>query len=302
MIVNIIDVPIDLGADERGVSLGPTAIRMAGLEDKLQTLGFKIAEEPTYPLFIPRRHAELGQQDTKYLSSILEISLSLREKVYRSKKNGEFPIILGGDHSLALGSISGLSQYYLEKNQSLGVIWIDAHGDYNTPQTTPSGNLHGMPLAILNGLGDERFSQLVQPGKPVLEATKTVLFAIRDLDPGEKELIKSQPVTAITMMQVDQMGIDASLKIALQRLHTCDAIHVSFDIDSLDPSIAPGVGTPVLGGLTYREAHYIMETLSENKKVGSLDLVEVNPLLDHKNQTAKMAVELLGSLLGSRIL
>ncbi len=300
MRIRLIDVPIDLGASERGVSLGPTAIRLAGLEEKLQLLGHRLEEDspPIRPNHCKRIEPENSR--TKFLSAIKDVCLELHERVYQTACEGIFPIILGGDHSLAMGSITGISRYQIEKNKILGVLWIDAHGDYNTPETTPSGNLHGMPLAIINGLGDERFLPLCSPGQPTVLPQNTVLIGTRDLDPGERDLLRTQNVNVLTMMHLDQHGVDHCVHRALAFLENCDFIHVSLDMDCLDPSVAPGVGTPVGGGLTLREAHYILERLAETGKVCSLDLVEVNPLLDIKNQSARIAVELVGSILGSR--
>lgn len=302
MTIRLIDVPMDLGASERGVSLGPTAIRLAGLQERLHRLGHRVVDDPTRPLLVHRSQHEPGSSQAKYLQPILDLCLQLQDRVYETLERTTFPIVLGGDHSLALGSIAGVARYHRERGKVLGILWIDAHGDYNTPATTLSGNLHGMPLAILNGLGDTRFEPLCTAGEPIVLPQNTVLMATRDLDPGERELIRSQRVTTITMMQIDRHGIDAGVRQALSCLENCDAVHVSWDMDAVDPRDAPGVGTPVSGGLTLREAHYILESLAETRKVCSLDLVEVNPLLDHKNQTACLAVELVASLLGSRIL
>lgn len=302
MRIRLIDVPMDLGASERGVSLGPTAIRLAGLEEKLKSLGHTLDDEPVYPRFLSRHRRAPDESKTKYLATIMEVCSELNRQVYETANQGIFPIILGGDHSLALGSITAISRFQLEKNKILGIIWIDAHGDYNTPETTPSGNLHGMPLAVINGLGNESFLPLCSPGQPIVLPQNTVLMATRDLDPGERDLLRSQNVNVLTMMHLDRYGVDYCVHRALQCLENCDFIHVSLDLDALDPSVAPGVGTPVGGGLTLREAHYILESLAETGKVCSIDLVEVNPLLDIKNQSAKIAVELIGSLLGSRTL
>lgn len=301
MTIQLIDVPIDLGASERGVSLGPTALRMAGLEERLGRLGYEVMDDPAEPLYLPRHRQAPGEQKLRYLESIAEACSSLRRRVYGALVDGRLPLVLGGDHSLAMGSVSGAAEYCRERGLRLGLLWIDAHGDYNTPETTPSGNLHGMPLAVLNGLGHPKLLDLVG-AVPAVDPRYTVLFATRDLDPGEKALLRQSPARVITMMDIDAQGMRGSVELALRTLEACDVLHVSLDIDSLDPKTAPGVGTPVPGGLTYREAHFLLESLAETGKVRSVDLVEVNPLLDHRNRTARLAVELAASLLGSRIL
>ncbi|GGM98041.1 arginase [Thermus composti] len=285
--VAVIGVPMDLGAGRRGVDMGPSALRYARLLEELEALGFSV--EDLGDLRVPLAET-LRKRKGSYLEEIRQVALELQERL-RALPEGVFPIVLGGDHSLSMGSVSGVAR------GRIGVIWVDAHADFNTPETSPSGNIHGMPLAVLAGLGDERLTQAFQAVDP----KDVVLVGVRSLDPGEKRLLKEMGVLVYTMHEVDRLGIARIAEEALERLEGLP-LHVSLDADVLDPTLAPGVGTPVPGGLTYREAHLLMEILAQSGRVQSLDLVEVNPILDEKNRTAEMMVGLALSLLGKRIL
>lgn len=297
MRVHLIGAPIDLGADRRGVDMGPSAIRYADLNEKLRALGHEVVDLGS--VHVPDRESRTqGELKLKYLEQILETARELGERVQRSIGEGAVPITLGGDHSIALGSISGAANAQGE----VGVIWLDAHGDFNTAQTTPSGNIHGMILAALTGSGDPRLVDAVGKG-PHIDPKRVVIIGVRDLDTGEREVLRSSGVHVRTMTDIDRRGIYDVIREALE-LATAGAkgLHVSFDMDVMDPSEAPGVGTPVPGGITYREAHLAMELIAESGRMTSLDLVEVNPILDRENRTAILATELALSALGKRII
>lgn len=296
MNIHIIGAPLDLGAGRRGVDMGPSAIRYAGLGERLSQLGYTIIDEGNVaippPETFPIEHPHL-----KYLDPILAACEELAAVVERSSGPADLPLVIGGDHSIALGSITGA----VKARGSVGVIWIDAHADFNTDHTTPSGNIHGMPLAALAGLGDQR---LVSIGgfQPKISPAHIAIVAARDLDPGERELLREQQVHVFTMKDIDRLGLSETIARALEvATQGTNGLHVSFDMDSMDPREAPGVGTPVRGGITYREAHLSMELIADSGKLTSLDLVEVNPILDQENRTANLAVELILSALGKRI-
>jgi len=288
---------MDLGADRRGVDIGPSCIRYAGLSDQLRRLGHTVHDIGN--IVIPQPESQpVGNLKLKYLDPIVEASEELAHLVTTALRDDEFPVILGGDHSIALGSISGVARVH----PSLGVIWVDAHGDFNSDETTPSGNIHGMVLAALAGIGDP---QLVGIGgwSPKLSADRIVIVGARDLDPGEQQLLREHHVHVITMSAIDERGISSVMREAIAIAGKGDGpIHLSLDMDSLDPREAPGVGTPVRGGLSYREAHLAMELISASRQVVSMDIVEVNAILDSKNATARLAVELILSALGKTIL
>jgi arginase len=291
--IDVIGVPMDLGQARRGVDMGPSAVRYAGLDERLRRLGY--AMEDSGNLAIRDRQLLPPTGGLAFLPEVVRAS----ERVYNAGKRalarGHLPIFLGGDHSIAAGSVGGVTH-----DEPKGVLWIDAHGDFNTPETSPSGNLHGMPLAALVGLGDPRLVNVGRPGAK-LEPRDVVLIAVRDLDRAERQLMKDQQVTVFTMREIDELGIAEVARQALSKLEHRSKVHVSLDMDALDPTEAPGVGTPVDGGLTYREAHLLMEILAEEADIASIDVVEVNPILDHRNETARLAVELVASLLGKRI-
>jgi len=295
--IAILGVPMDLGQGRRGVDMGPSALRYGRLEERLEGLGHDVqdlgdidvpaAEELGVAYDVPGGGMGYLDEIRKACEAAVEALLKLPEEV--------FPVVLGGDHSIAIGSVTGCS-----RRQRTGVVWVDAHGDFNTPGTSPSGNIHGMPLAALCGVGDERLVDLAWPGAKV-RPEDVVLIGVRDLDGGEKQLMRQAGVTVYTMKEVDRMGLPRIAEETLGRLGSLPRLHVSFDADVLDPEIAPGVGTPVAGGLSYREAHLLMELFSDSGRVTSLDLVEVNPILDRENRTANLLVGLTASLLGQKI-
>lgn len=295
--VSIIGVPLDLGADRRGVDMGPSAMRYAKVREKLETLGYDVDDKgdvlPTRP-----DSCYPDGSNVKYLDEIERVNTELCHIVAEEIGKGRFPLVLGGDHSIAIGTISGVLQH----KKKLGVIWFDAHGDINTVETSPSGNIHGMPVAVSFGLGHERLTG-IGGREVILDPKKFVMIGVRDLDPGEKVLLKKLGVTVYTMHEVDIMGMAKVMEKAIELVSAgTDGVHVSFDMDVMDPLHAPGVGTPVFGGLTYRESHLAMELISAANIVTSAEFVEINTVLDHRNQTAKVAVALIGSLLGERVL
>lgn len=297
MQICVIGAPIDLGADRRGVDIGPRAIRYAGLHEQLQRLGHGVHDMGN--LAIPQADNQLiGKPRLKYLEPIVHASEELSQMVTNALETQEFPLILGGDHSIALGSIGGVAR----KHPQVGVIWIDAHTDFNVEETTPSGNIHGMILAALAGLGDERLTHIGGWG-PKINKDKIAIVGARDLDPGEQELLRTHHIHVFTMSDIDRHGISWTMQQAIEIAGAGNApIHLSLDMDSLDPREAPGVGTPVRGGLSYREAHFAMEMMNESQRMVSMDVVEVNAILDRENATALLAVELILSALGKKIL
>jgi arginase len=296
--IAIIGAPVDLGAGRRGVDMGPSAIRYAGLKERLEALGHRVRDlgNISVPLAEQFEPPALGEK-LRYLEPLVTVNRALAECVARIVSEGGFPLVLGGDHSLAIGSVSGVARH-----RRVGVIWIDAHGDFNTPETTPSGNIHGMSAAALTGRGHQALASLLGTG-PVVCETNFAQVGIRDLDALEREALRASGVHVFTMHEVDRRGLAAVMEEAIARVSSgMDGFHVSFDLDALDPSEAPGVGTPVLGGLSYREAHLAMEIVAESGGLLSLDLLEVNPILDAHNVTAERAVEFAASALGKRTL
>ncbi len=300
-VVRLIGVPLDLGSGRRGTDMGPSALRIASLSERLQELGYTIKDTGDIVTKNPEV-LKVGDERLKYLSEIAKGVTTLAETVEKSLDAGEFPVVLGGDHSIAIGTIAGVSSYFRKQQKKIGVIWIDAHGDMNTPETSPSGNIHGMPLAVSLGIGHPKLTS-VGGEYPKVDPLNTVLVGIRTLDAGEIENIRKMGITIFTMRDIDEQGIHRVIEksIAIASKDTA-GIHVSFDADSIDPLVAPGVGTPVHGGLTYREAHYVMESLCDSKKSVSLELVETNPILDVQNRTAQIGVELIASFFGKRII
>jgi arginase len=296
MQIDIIGVPIDLGADRRGVDMGPSAIRYAHLHQKLEELGYTLEDKGNIEVPILET-CQITDPRLKYLDCIIPMARRISGAVGTSIQGKHFPLVLGGDHSLSVGSIRGAA-----KHKKLGVIWVDAHADFNTPETTPSGNIHGMPLAALCGLGDPRLVCLWDEVPPVLDPKRVAVIGARDLDLGEKRNLREAGVMVQSMEQIDRIGMVSALEKAIDRVsREVDGIYLSFDMDSLDPRHAPGVGTPVPGGLTFREAHLACEVVAETGKLIGMDIVEVNPILDVQNQTALLAVEFIRSALGSRI-
>ena len=298
--VSIIGFPMDLGADRRGVDMGPSALRIAGLQTKLEGLGYKVEDNGDIKIEIMERQ-KIKNPKLKYLDEIIKTSRLLADKVERVLDKGDFPICLGGDHSMALGTISGIASFCKKRKLRLGVIWIDAHSDMNTDDTSPTGNIHGMPLSALMGLGCDELVNLLG-FSPKLYPENCVLIGIRSIDEAEKVNIKKLKVPIYTMNDIDKLGIHRIIaKVLKQFREKVDHIHISFDVDSVDPSVAPGVGTPIPGGLSYREAHLLMETIAECGCMSSLEIAEVNPILDHKNQSAAFTSELIASSMGQRI-
>jgi arginase len=297
MRIRVIGAPIDLGADRRGVDIGPRAIRYAGLQDQLLKLGHSVHDVGNIDIPLPENQPT-GNPRLKYLEPITKLAEELSQSVAQGLEEHEFPLILGGDHSMSLGSISGVAQVH----KNVGVIWVDAHADFNSEDTTPSGNIHGMILAALAGFGDQR---LVNIGgwSPKIDKNKIVILGARDLDEGEQKLLREQQIHIFTMSDIDRRGIASVMQQAISIAGAYHSpIHLSLDMDSLDPQEAPGVGTPVRGGLSYREAHFAMEMLAECERLVSMDVVEVNSILDRENATALLAVELTLSALGKKIL
>lgn len=295
--VAIIGVPIDFGAGRRGVDMGPAAIRYAGLYERIAALGCQVQDigNVSVPLAEqiepPAPHEKL-----RYLQPIFLAIRDLALRVRDITAGGALPIILGGDHSLSIGSIAGVAH-----NRRIGVIWLDAHGDYNTPETTPSGNIHGMGLAALTGLGHPMLTGILGQ-TPVVRPEDVALVGVRNLDEGERALLRASGVHVFTMHDIDRRGMASVMEEAILHVSTGTVgFHLSFDLDVVDPNEAPGVGTPVLGGITYREAHLAMELVAASRRLLGLDLVEVNPILDERNTTALLAVEFALSALGKRI-
>jgi arginase len=295
MQIDVIGIPIDLGADRRGVDMGPSAIRYAHLHEKLTALGYTVTDTGNLEAAI-REMCSISEPKLKYIDCIVPMARRTAGAVAASVQAGHFPLVLGGDHSLSLGSIRGAAG-----SSKLGVVWVDAHADFNTDQSTPSGNIHGMPLAALCGLGDPRLTELAG-GRPAVDPGRVAIIGARDLDPGEKVNLREAGVLVLGMEQIDRMGMLAAVEKAIEHVsRDADGIYLSFDMDALDPRHAPGVGTPVPAGLTQREAHLACELLAETGKLVGMDIVEVNPILDIQNQTAALAVEFILSALGKRI-
>jgi len=290
---------MDLGAGTRGSSGGPAAIRRTDLASRLGALGLAVEDRGDVP--VPSRPSKPGSSGFKYAEEIRKVCRETAAQTYRAAREGALPVVLGGDHSLAMGSAAGVAKYHREGKKPIGILWIDAHGDMNTPKTSPSGNIHGMPLAHLVGLGDKRLNRLAG-FVPAIDPSRACLIGIRDLDEGEKGNMRQAGVRVFTMSEIDRHGMARVAAEALERAGAGAAgVHVSFDIDAADPSIAEGTGTKQRGGLTYREAHLLMEIICESKRMVSLDMVEVNPLEDTHNATAVLASELIQSALGKRI-
>jgi len=300
--VRIIGVPTDLGASRRGVDMGPSALRVANLGPRLVKLGYEVEDIGNIPVAVRESIVSPQESGYRFLPEILAFVTDLKEKVYQSFKDGRVPLIIGGDHSLAIGSIAGATKYFGEKKKKIGVIWLDAHGDINTPETSQSGNIHGMPLAHGLGIGHKDLLAISEKN-PMVDPSRTVLIGIRDLDPGEQNTIREMGVRAFTMRDVDEMGMRNVIQEAIRiACNGTEGFHLSFDVDSMDPAVAPGVGTAVRGGFTYREGHLAMELLHDSGKMLSMDITEVNPIIDTSNQTADLACEMALSAFGKRIL
>jgi arginase len=299
--VTIIGFPMDLGADRRGVDMGPSALRIADLKLKLETLGYNIIDSGDINIQIKEKQ-KVSNQKLKYLPEILKTCKILARKVEKVLDQGRFPLCIGGDHSMAIGTIAGISSYCRKNKLTLGVIWIDAHSDMNTEETTPSGNIHGMPLAASLGLGNDKLVNLLG-FSPKLEPENCAMIGIRSIDYLEKVNVKKLKIPVYTMSDIDKLGIHRIIvKVLKQFREKVDHIHISFDLDSVDPSVAPGVGTPVPGGLSYRETHLLMESIAECGCMSSLEVTEINPILDDKNRSALFASDIVASSMGQRIL
>lgn len=295
--ISVIGVPMDLGQGRRGVDMGPSAIRYAGLKERIQRLGYTVKDQGNINVPTAEAH-DIDNDSLKYLPEVVQVSQDLSHKVAEVIAKDHFPIILGGDHSIAIGSIAGLASHH----KNLGVIWFDAHADFNTSETSPSGNIHGMPLSCTVGIGHEDLTHINGYAKKV-KNEHVVIVGARSVDPEERELLKQHGITCFTMHEIDKMGIAKVMEEAIRIAgEGTDGIHLSLDLDSIDPDMCPGVGTPVLGGVTYREGHLAMEMLYQSGKVVSCDLVEVNPILDEGNKTARTAVDLVCSLLGESVM
>jgi arginase len=297
--ISIVGVPMDLGQMRRGVDMGPSAIRYAGVMERLERLGYEINDLGNIEIAQPERVHNDPETNLRNLKAVAEGSETLAGKVNEVIKKGDFPLVFGGDHSIAIGTLAGVSKNY----ENLGVIWYDAHGDLNTSETSPSGNIHGMPLAVSLGIGHETLTN-ISGFSPKIKPENIVIIGARSLDEGERELIREKGIKVYTMHEVDRLGMTAVMEEAIQYLkdNKTDGVHLSLDLDGLDPSDAPGVGTPVIGGISYRESHLAMEMLEESGIVTSAEFVEVNPILDEKNKTATVAVALMGSLFGEKLL
>ncbi len=298
--VGIIGVPLDLGGNRRGVDMGPSALRVAGIREALLKLGFDVRDTGDVDVPLPEE-CEMGDPKKKYAEDIEDVCQDLCDRTYRVMKEGRNPVVLGGDHSLAMGSIAGVAKFFREQDKKIGLIWFDAHGDMNTPDSTNSGNVHGMPLSHVIGMGDPLFTG-IGGFTPKVSHSNTALVGIRDLDEREKKLISESGVRVFTMKDIDRHGVshvmDEALEIATRG---AGGVHVSFDMDAVDPGVVRGVGTPKKGGLTYRESHLCLEIVADSQLLTSMDVVEINPILDNHNATAELGVELILSALGKRI-
>jgi arginase len=299
--IRVIGVPLDLGQSRRGVDMGPSAVRVAGLEARLEAIGHVVEDAGNIAVAIPEQKKE-GEANAKYLKEITATCTKSADLVLKTLEAGKVPVVLGGDHSVAAGTVAGVAEFYRRQNQRIGLLWIDAHTDINTPETSPSGNVHGMPLAALMGLGPEELGKIYD-FSPKVRPENCVLVGIRDVDAHEKENIRRAGVEVFTMRDIDERGMRTVMEEALRMAGRGTAgYHVSLDMDWIDPEDAPGVGTPVWGGATYREAHLAMEIISDHGRMTSFEIVEVNPVIDEHNQTADLAVELTLSAFGKKIL
>jgi len=299
--IRIIGVPMDLGASRRGVDMGPSALRVAGLQARIKQLGHQVEDIGNISVKQPEEMS-YGEKRAKYLGEIAEACKDLGEAVEKSLTEGFLPLVLGGDHSIAVGAVSGVATHFRKEKKEVGYIWLDAHGDMNTPESSPSGNVHGMPLASVMGYGPPELTELLG-FKPKVEPQNIVLVGVRDLDSQEKKLVKKSGVHVFTMRDIDERGMREVMSDALKyAMDDTGGIAVSLDMDFVDPSDAPGVGTPVRGGVTYREAHLAMEMIADSEAMVSLEIVEINPVIDEHNRTALLGVELMLSGLGKKIL
>ncbi|MDN4606480.1 arginase [Sporosarcina highlanderae] len=296
--ISIIGVPLDYGQSRRGVDMGPSAIRYAGAIKRLGAIGHRLQDEGDIRVSAIE-NKDYGETNLKNLEEVVQATSELANRVAKVVENGRFPLVFGGDHSIAIGTLAGLTSKY----KNLGVIWYDAHADLNTAETSPSGNIHGMPLAVSMGLGHEKLVNIFSVGQKV-RPENIVIIGARSVDQGERALIKEKGIKVFTMHEIDRDGMTSVMKEALAYLKSknLDGVHLSLDLDGLDPLYTPGVGTPVPGGISYRESHLAMEMLEDSGLITSAEFVEVNPILDEKNKTADVAVGLMGSLFGEKLL
>lgn len=299
--VSIGNVHVDLGAGRRGVDMGPSAIHLAGLTPEVRELGHEVVE--TFQVHVPSPEVvAVGDQSARFLPTIVEACRSLADRVENAMDQGHFPVILGGDHSVAIGTVSGMARHLRKKGQNLGIVWVDAHTDMNTPQTSPSGNIHGMPLAVLLGHGHPDLVAIAGE-RPALDPAYVAVIGARDIDHLERDVIRETGIRVYTMSELDDRGTAVCVREAIERVSRASGgIHLSFDLDGVDPDHAPGVGTPVSGGLDVRESHLICEKLAQTQRLLGVEMVELNPILDDKNRTGKLAVWLILSALGKSIL
>ena len=300
--VALVGVPMDLGGGRRGVDMGPSALRIAGIEDAVKSLGLVFEDRGNVPVREPGARSRPANDRARFLPEIAECCRNLRAKVEGVLDEGAFPLVVGGDHSIAVGTIAAISSYYHRQKKKVGLVWFDAHGDMNTPETSESGNIHGMPLACVLGRGPEELTR-IGDRFPMVDVEKTVLVGVRSLDKREKEEIRAAGLHVYTSRDIDMHGIHKVMKLAIEIASSGTAgFHLTFDMDGTDPSVAPGVGTPVPGGTTFRESHLIMEHAAESGKLLGLEVTEINPILDNQNATARMAVDLVCSALGKSVL
>ncbi len=299
--VAVIGAPLDLGAGRRGVDMGVSAVRFASLGQRISELGYKIADLGNVAVEQPER-VSAGARNARYLPQIAHTCMRLAETVEDAMIHRQMPLVVGGDHSIAVGTVSGVSKYFRRNKRRVGLLWVDAHPDMNTPQTSPSGNVHGMPLACIIGMGPRPLTHMFGYS-PKVDPKNVALIGIRDVDALEKPHVKESGVRAFTMRDIDERGMRACMAEALEIVCAgTEGFHLSLDMDAVDPQNAPGVGTPVRGGLSYREAHLAMEMIDDSARMTSMEVVEVNPVFDEANRTAALAVELVMSAMGKRIL
>ncbi|HUJ39296.1 MAG TPA: arginase [Candidatus Acidoferrales bacterium] len=299
--IRIIGVPMDLGASRRGVDMGPSALRVGGLAQQLKSMGHQVEDIGNVLVKQPEEQ-HYGEKRAKYMAEIVETAKGVSQIVEKTLDDGLIPLVMGGDHSVAMGTIGGVSSFFRKKEKRIGLLWLDAHADMNTPESSPSGNIHGMPLAAIAGYGPDDLTQLAGP-KPMVNPHNICIVGVRDIDAKERRIIKESGVHAFTMRDLDERGMREVMAEAIRfASDETDGIAVSLDLDFVDPADAPGVGTPVRGGVTYREAHLAMEMIADTRSVVSLEVVEVNPVIDQHNQTALLSIELVLSALGKKIL
>ena len=299
--VRVLAVPIDLGASRRGTDAGPSAMRVAGLTDSIKKLGHTVSGD--VDIDVPAMETRNEKSDSaRFLDEILQVCKDLARETRSALAAGDVPLVIGGDHSLAMGSVAGVAAHFREQGEEIGLMWIDAHADMNTPDSSPSGNVHGMPLAHLLGYGDDRLNN-IENSRPAVKPEHTVLIGVRDIDGRERDFDRESGLTVVTMRDIDELGMTEVCRRAMQVLTTGTAgFHVSFDVDGCDPSVMPGSGTLVPGGINYREAHQLLENCADTGKMTSMDVVELNPFLDTKNVSAERAVTLVQSAFGRSIL